>query len=74
MSRVSLGRCLLRDHLRSRKMSQAEFARRLDINKRMVSHYCNNEREMPLDVLYGASIILDIPMDQFYEFEFGNQQ
>ncbi|WP_322922085.1 helix-turn-helix transcriptional regulator [Paenibacillus campi] len=74
MSKVSLGRCLLDHHLKSRNMSQAEFARRLGIDKRRVSYYCHGERLMSPDIMYGASVLLDVPMESLYEFAFGDDQ
>ncbi|MCM3131930.1 helix-turn-helix domain-containing protein [Paenibacillus polysaccharolyticus] len=50
-------------------MTQAEFARRTGISARMVSYYCNSEQDMTVEVLILASLILDIPMEKFYEYE-----
>ncbi|MEK3851167.1 helix-turn-helix transcriptional regulator [Paenibacillus sp. FSL R7-0340] len=68
MANVSRGRCLLQNWLNVRKMTQAEFARRSGINVRTVSHYCNNDKRMSVEALYMAHIILDVPMERFYEW------
>lgn len=69
MKKISLGRCLLQHWLDHRDMTQAEFARRTGISARMVSYYCNSEQDMTVEVLILASLILDIPMEKFYEYE-----
>ncbi|WP_347326776.1 helix-turn-helix domain-containing protein [Paenibacillus wenxiniae] len=71
MIKVSHGRCLLQHWLDKRDLSQTDFARKTGIDVRMVSHYCNNKRTMTIDALYAASVILEVRMDQIYEFKFG---
>ncbi|OMF17276.1 hypothetical protein BK131_04745 [Paenibacillus amylolyticus] len=69
MNKLSLGRCLLQHWLDHRNMSQAEFARRTGISPRMVSHYCNGTQKMTVEVLTLSSLILDVPMEKFHEYE-----
>lgn len=66
---VSIRRCLLQHWLDFRGMSQAEFARRSGISPRMVSHYCRENQKMTIEVLIISSLILDIPMEKFHEYE-----
>lgn len=68
MVKVSRGRCLLQNWLDLRGMTQAEFARRSGWSERMVSYYCNSQKRMSPEALYSASIILDVPMERFYEW------
>lgn len=65
---ISIGRCLLQFWLDQRGMSQAEFARRSGISERMVSHYCSGKKKMTVRSLIIASLVLDVPMDRFYEY------
>lgn len=71
MIKVSSGRCLLKHWLDKRELSQTDFALKSGIDVRMVSYYCNNKRKMTIEALYAASMVLDIPMEQLYEFRFG---
>ncbi|MFK0524720.1 helix-turn-helix transcriptional regulator [Paenibacillus illinoisensis] len=52
-------------------MSQADFSRKSGWSTRMISYYCNDERKMSVEALYVASVILNVPMDQFYEWDVG---
>ncbi|CAM3370169.1 MULTISPECIES: helix-turn-helix domain-containing protein [Paenibacillus] len=63
------GRCLLQYWLDHRKMTQAEFARRTGWSKRMVSFIATGRSPMNAEAMYVASLILDIRMEQLYEWE-----
>ena len=67
--KISIRRCLLQHWLDFRGMKQVEFARRSGISPRMVSHYCNGKQKMTIEALILASVILDIPMEKFHEYE-----
>jgi transcriptional regulator with XRE-family HTH domain len=69
VNKISLGRCLLQHWLDHRQMSQAEFSRRTGVSVRMVSHYCTDKQKMTVEVLILASLVLDVPMEKFYEYE-----
>lgn len=69
MYKVSRGRCLLQPLLKTRKMTQTEFARRSGWSQRMVSFYCRNERKMSVEAMYVASLILEVDMAELYEWE-----
>jgi transcriptional regulator with XRE-family HTH domain len=65
---ISRGRCLLSDWLELKGWSQVEYARRSGRSKRMISHFCGNERAMLPEDLYIASKLFDCGMDKFYEW------
>ncbi|MGG4035873.1 helix-turn-helix transcriptional regulator [Paenibacillus cisolokensis] len=65
----SRGRCLLQYWLDYRGISQAEFARRSGYSKRIVSHWCNDERKMSVEAMYTAAVILGIKMEQLYMWQ-----
>ncbi len=63
------GRCLLQYWLDHRQMTQAEFSRRTSWSKRMVSFFATSQRPMNVEAMYLAAMILDIQMEQLYEWE-----
>lgn len=66
---VIRGRCLLQYWLDHRQMTQAEFALRTGWSKRMVSFIATGRSPMKAEAMYLAATILDIRMDQLYEWE-----
>ncbi len=60
---------MLRSILKVRKMTQTEFARRSGWSQRMISFYCRDERKMSVEAMYVASLILEVGMDELYEWE-----
>jgi transcriptional regulator with XRE-family HTH domain len=50
-------------------MTQADFARKSGWSKRMISHYCNDDRLMSVEAMYTAAVILEIPMEQLYQWK-----
>ncbi|MDQ1233367.1 transcriptional regulator with XRE-family HTH domain [Paenibacillus sp. SORGH_AS306] len=68
MYNISRGRCLLRKLLKSRNMTQTEFALRSGWSQRMVSYYCRDERKMSVEAMYVASLILEVNMADLYEW------
>ncbi|WP_308599493.1 XRE family transcriptional regulator [uncultured Paenibacillus sp.] len=50
-------------------MTQAEFSRRTSWSKRMVSFFATSQRPMNVEAMYLAAMILDIQMEQLYEWE-----
>lgn len=63
---VSRGRCLLQDLLDKADLTQAEYARRSGRSKRVISHFCNDERVMLPEDLYNASMVLGCRMEDVY--------
>ncbi|WP_315793163.1 helix-turn-helix transcriptional regulator [Paenibacillus sp. BIC5C1] len=66
---VIRGRCLLQYWLDHRQMTQAEFSRRTGWSKRMVSFFATGQRPMNVESMYLAAMILDVQMEQLYEWE-----
>jgi len=66
--RYAIGRCRLLDILKNRKMSQAEFARRMDTHPQTVQKWVKGEAVMLLITAYAASQVLGCKMEELYEF------
>lgn len=66
--RVSRGRCLLQYWISRKGWTQSEYARRSSTSKRVISHFCNNERIMKPEDLYVASLLLDCRMEDLFEW------
>ncbi|WP_240040920.1 helix-turn-helix domain-containing protein [Paenibacillus ginsengarvi] len=49
-------------------IKQAEYARRSGRSKRVISHFCRNERVMLPEDLYTAAKILSCSMEDLYEW------
>lgn len=69
MIRVSRRRCLLQYFLDKNGLSQAEYARRTSRDKRVISHFCNDERVMKPEDEYTASLILGCKMEELHEWD-----
>ncbi|WP_424766281.1 helix-turn-helix domain-containing protein [Paenibacillus sp. sgz302251] len=65
----SRGECLLQYWLDKKGLTQAEFSRRTGWSTRIISYWCNAERPMSVEAMYTAAIILDIKMDQLYQWK-----
>ncbi|MEK4193314.1 MULTISPECIES: helix-turn-helix transcriptional regulator [Paenibacillus] len=66
--RVTRGRCLLQDWIDNKGWTQAEYAKRSGRPKRIISHFCNNERVMKPEDEYAASLIFDCRMEDLHEW------
>ncbi|WP_315373253.1 helix-turn-helix transcriptional regulator [Paenibacillus xylanexedens] len=66
---VIRGRCLLQFWLDHREMTQAQFAERTGWSKRIVSYFATGQRPMNPEAMYLAAMILNIQMEQLYEWE-----
>ena len=66
--KISRGRCLLLDHIKANGLTQSEYARRTGRSRRMISHFCKNERVMQPQDMYMAELILGCNMRDLYEW------
>lgn len=64
----SRGRCRLKPLLQAKGWTQAELARRTGYHPRMISHYANDEKPMPADVMRTISFVLGCKMEDLYEW------
>lgn len=64
---LKTGRCLLRDILRKRKMSQQELADLLGVSKQTISKYVRNEVKMSYNTALNIAFILKCDMSELYE-------
>lgn len=65
---VSRGRCLLLDKIESLGWSQADYARKTGRHKRLISHYCNNERVMQPEDIHAACLIFGCDESELHEW------
>lgn len=64
-----VGKCLLRDKLSQKHMTQQELANRLNISKQQINSYATNRRIMTYQVAYNIATILRCEMSELYEWE-----
>lgn len=63
-----LGKCLLKRHLKHRKLSQIELSHRTGISYDMINHYANNRKTMNLVSAKSIANALNVTIDDLYEF------
>lgn len=63
-----VGRCLLRELLHTRDMTQVELAEKLNVKPQQIQHYIQNNRVMSLKVAKNISEILNCDIDDLYEW------
>ncbi|MED0709674.1 helix-turn-helix transcriptional regulator [Aneurinibacillus aneurinilyticus] len=62
------GRCLLRNRLAERKMTQVELAEKLELKPQRISDYIYNRRPMSLNVAKSISDVLHCNIEDLYEW------
>lgn len=62
------GRCLLKQQLRRRGMSQRELADKVGMNESQVSQYATNVQEMSLNTAKTIAAALGCYVDELYEW------
>lgn len=66
--RYAIERCLLLDLLKDRGLTQAEFARRMEVPRQTVTKWIKLQNIMELETVYRASRVLNCSMDAFYKW------
>lgn len=61
-----LGECLLLDILEQKKMTQAEFARRMKVSRQYVNRIVSGEDTMSLEFAINAAHILECRVTDLY--------
>jgi putative transcriptional regulator len=69
MASLRRGKCLLRQLLRERRMTQVELINKTGISKSKISSYVNNKIMMSLDTAKTIAYALDCYIDDLYEWE-----
>lgn len=64
----SVERCLLKELLRKRGMTQAKLAELMEISPQQIQHYVQTNRVMSLVVAKNISAILGCSIDDLYEW------
>lgn len=64
----TVGRCLLRELLHTRDMTQVELAEKLNVKPQQIQHYIQGNRVMSLKVAKNISVILNCDIDNLYEW------
>jgi len=65
---VSRGRCLLLTMIKNKGWTQTDYARRTGRSKRMISHFCNNERAMQPEDIHAACLIFGCSEEDLHEW------
>lgn len=68
------GRCRLQELLIVANMSQAEFARRMQLSEPTVSKWISGKRQMSFDHAVQAARVLDCIAEDLYEWEEFNKR
>lgn len=63
----AVGRCLLKNHLRRKRMSQQELADRVGKTKQTISRYVKNQTVMSYETALNIAAALDCAMEDLYE-------
>ncbi|CDQ17980.1 helix-turn-helix transcriptional regulator [Halobacillus karajensis] len=63
-----VGRCLLRDQLKTKGMTQQDLALKLDITVQQVNKYVTDRQRMSIQVAKNISEILGCHMEDLYEW------
>lgn len=65
---ISRGRCLLGVKIKSKGWTQTYYAGLTGRKKRMISHFCNNERAMQPEDIHAACLIFDCDESELHEW------
>ncbi|WP_375104034.1 helix-turn-helix domain-containing protein [Paenibacillus sp. RS8] len=65
---VTRGRCLLQEWIDSRGWTQTDYAKMSGRPKRMISHFCNDERVMKPEDEYAASLIFGCKIEELHDW------
>lgn len=66
---LQVGRCLLRDHLKRKKLTQLQLAEKLGVHEQMINKYVNDRTIMSLVTAKNIAYILDCSVDDLYIWE-----
>lgn len=65
----TVGRCLLREHLKKTDMTQQQLADRLGVRHQQINKYYNDKQLMSYGVAKRIATILDCRMEDLYEWK-----
>lgn len=68
-----VGRCLLKNLLDAKGMTQTQLASKLNISKQQIQHYVQNNRIMSLQVAYNISKTLNCDITELYDWKAGKE-
>lgn len=71
---LEVGKCRLNEILKKKHMTQVELAIRLNMKRQQVSAYANNDREMSLKTAANIAYVLNIPIEELYDFIWSSKQ
>jgi len=63
-----VGRCLLRELLRDRDMTQLDLANKLQVSEQQINKYVNNRQKMHIQVAKNVASIFNCHIDDLYEW------
>ena len=67
---TNVGRCLLGQILRNKKMSASELALKLNMSQSQISDYVRNRKSMSVKTTRRISRALSVKMDDLYDWDF----
>ncbi|MDG0791966.1 helix-turn-helix transcriptional regulator [Cohnella ginsengisoli] len=67
--RVTPGRCLLRQLLKEKRMTQLWLCEQTGISQANMSAYVSGRKKMGVVTMKTLSTLLEVPMDDLYEWE-----
>lgn len=66
---LQVGKCLLRDQLKRKKLTQLQLAEILNVHEQTINKYVNNRSVMTLQTAKNIAYILDCSIDDLYIWE-----
>lgn len=64
---IKVGRCLLRDIIKTRGMTIQQLANRLGVSRQQVSKYVNDKKKMSFETALNVAAVLDVSVMELYE-------
>lgn len=64
-----VGKCLLSDLLKSRKMTQSDLAEKMNMHRQTINSYVANRRNMSLETAGNIAVILECEIWDLYEWK-----
>ena len=67
---TNVGKCLLDQILRAKRISASELAIKLNMSQSQISDYACNRKSMPVKTIRRIAHALNVKMDDMYDWDF----